>query len=110
MDKALKKLSGWQTGTLSLVGRLTLVKSIFFSLPQYSMQSSLLPKATINDLNRISHRFLWDGDSNSKKMHAISWKVVCRPKYRGLSIKPVYETKIAYMMKLVRSLQHENNL
>lgn len=52
---------------LSLVGRLTLFKLVFQSLPQYSMHSSLLPKAMINDLECITCSFLWVGNLNSKR-------------------------------------------
>uniref|UniRef100_A0A803PQU6 Reverse transcriptase n=1 Tax=Cannabis sativa TaxID=3483 RepID=A0A803PQU6_CANSA len=44
MDNLVSKLHGWKLKSLSKVGRATLIKSVGFSLPFYTMQTTKLSK------------------------------------------------------------------
>lgn len=60
VERTTQKLAGWKSANLSLTGRLTLIQSTLSTLPQYAMQSILLPKIVCNELDTITHQFLWE--------------------------------------------------
>ncbi|XP_028093960.1 uncharacterized protein LOC114294059 [Camellia sinensis] len=43
LDKMQRRLTGWKTHTLSMVGRATLIQSVASAIPAYAMQTMLLP-------------------------------------------------------------------
>ena len=49
VDKVQQRLSGWKAKFLNLTGRAT-----HTAIPNYVMQTALLPKSTCNSLNKIN--------------------------------------------------------
>lgn len=49
LEKTHHRFSGWKSKVLSIAERVTLVNFILLSLPQYIMQSALIPKCIILD-------------------------------------------------------------
>uniref|UniRef100_A0A199UBV5 Uncharacterized protein n=1 Tax=Manihot esculenta TaxID=3983 RepID=A0A199UBV5_MANES len=43
LDKIQRKLSGWNANSLSMAGRITLAKAVIAAIPNYFMQTALLP-------------------------------------------------------------------
>ena len=67
---------------LSHAGRLTLIKSVFASLPIYSMSNIMLNKSTINKLTSIIRKFWWthiNKDNDSKPIYFRAWDDNCKP-------------------------------
>ncbi|KAJ0454037.1 putative RNA-directed DNA polymerase [Helianthus annuus] len=56
-----KRLSLWKASTLSLGGRVTLIRSVLESLPNYFLSLYLAPVKVIRDLESIIRKFLWGG-------------------------------------------------
>ncbi|KAK5771232.1 hypothetical protein PVK06_047420 [Gossypium arboreum] len=57
IEKVRKRLSGWNAKLLSLVGWVSLAKSVLFTIPSYFMQSTLTPKGVCQDIEKIIRRF-----------------------------------------------------
>ncbi|PWA97953.1 RNA-directed DNA polymerase, eukaryota, Reverse transcriptase zinc-binding domain protein [Artemisia annua] len=77
------RLSSWKAKTLSIGGRLTLVKSVLSSLPIYYLSLYKAPKAVIEKIESLMRNFLWAGTSEEKKLHWVSWEVVTLHKREG---------------------------
>ena len=83
LDKVCARLSGWKVKSLSLAGCMTLITSVTSSVPTHLMQCTLLPSRICNELDRLNRNFLWGDLSTKKKLHAIKWDVVTKPKHLG---------------------------
>ena len=71
-----KRLSKWKANTLSIAGRLTLIKSVLDSLPTYYFSLFKAPMKVINILERLMRRFLWGGSDEVKKISWVAWDTV----------------------------------
>lgn len=69
LEKTQKKLSSWKKNFLSLAGRTTLIRSVLSALSSYHMQTMLLPKGLLNEIEQQSRCFLWGEGENEKKLH-----------------------------------------
>lgn len=61
-----------------------------FSIQYYQMQTLLMPKGILNELERISRDFLWNQqpDTSLRKLHLIGWDTCKKDKeFSGLGIK-----------------------
>lgn len=73
---------------LSYAGRLQLVKSVLFSLKIYWCQIFFLPKAVIDQVERLCKAYLWFGNAMDHGKVLVAWKHVCIPvKEGGLGVK-----------------------
>ncbi|XP_039046840.1 uncharacterized protein LOC120187118 [Hibiscus syriacus] len=61
------KLSGWIAKSLSIAGRVVLVKSVICSLPVYFLSMFRIPASVLLKLNSIMASFLWGGSVDKKK-------------------------------------------
>ncbi|PWA89029.1 RNA-directed DNA polymerase, eukaryota [Artemisia annua] len=77
------RLSKWKAESLSIGGRVTLIKSVLESLPSYFFSLYKAPCKVIKDLESLSSRFLWGGSKDVHKIHWVAWDKVCQPKDRG---------------------------
>ena len=77
--------------TLSIGGRMTLIKSVLSSLPIYHMSIYKVPKKIINSLESIRCHFFNCVDHLSKKPIWIKWEKVLAPIDKGgLGISSLY--------------------
>ncbi|KAE8729083.1 Ubiquitin-activating enzyme E1 1 [Hibiscus syriacus] len=83
VQKFNKKLASWKARTLSVAGRLVLLKVVLCSLPTYFMSLFKIPSSVIVKLNSIMASFLWGGGAEVKKIHWINWSTVCSAKSAG---------------------------
>lgn len=83
LDKVGSKLAGWQRKHLSFAGRVTLIKSVITAIPNYSMQTSLLPCSVVEGIEKIARGFLWGDSSNQRKIHHVGKGKVTQPKGKG---------------------------
>ncbi|KAG7615876.1 Ribonuclease H domain [Arabidopsis thaliana x Arabidopsis arenosa] len=101
LERVNSKLAGWKGKCLSLAGRLTLTKSVLASIPIHTMCVITMPKALLDDLDKVARSFLWGSTSEKRKQHLISWKRVCTPKQEGgLGIKRAQDMNKALLAKL----------
>ncbi|KAE8709396.1 hypothetical protein F3Y22_tig00110332pilonHSYRG01437 [Hibiscus syriacus] len=77
-----KRLAGWKGSSLSLAGRLVLIKSVLCSLPIYFLSMFKVPASVYKTLI-LSCQFLWGGGDGRKRIHWVSWSDVCKPKIEG---------------------------
>ena len=82
-ERFRKKLAIWKRRFISKGGRLTLIRSILSNLPIYIMSLFHLPKGVKSRLEKIQRDFLWGGGNLERKIHVVSWDVVCLRKEKG---------------------------
>lgn len=71
-----------------MAGRTTLVNAVLSALPSYHMQTMLLPKRLLLDIEKRSRSFLWGEHEGDRKLHLISWDVITTDrKDGGLGVK-----------------------
>ena len=101
IEKVRNKLAKWKTRFLSKAGRLCLIKSTLSTIPAYYMQATLLPSATLKELDSVCNNFLWGGTNEKKKIHLVGKDHTFQPRNRGgLGIREQEKMNRAYMAKL----------
>jgi hypothetical protein len=86
LDKFKSKLSTCKADKLSHAARLTLIQSVFASIPVYYMSNILFTKKFIAKLTAIIRTFWWTGvrdETNSRALCLRAWKDICTPKKEG---------------------------
>ncbi|MFS8032494.1 putative RNA-directed DNA polymerase [Helianthus anomalus] len=68
------RLSIWKAKTLSVRGRVTLIKSVVNALPTYYFTLYKAPESVINALDRIRRVFFWGGSEEKAKMNWVAWQ------------------------------------
>ncbi|XP_038987981.1 uncharacterized protein LOC120112503 [Phoenix dactylifera] len=82
------RLEGWQIHSLSMMGRITLVRSVLSSIPVYLLSNSLIPVATVRKIEQIYRNFIWGRNSGRGGIPLMAWEVVCQPtRYGGLGVQ-----------------------
>jgi hypothetical protein len=82
-DKFKSKLSTYKANRLSHAARLTLIKSVFSSIPVYYMSNILFSKKFITKLTAIIRNFWWTGvqdDQTTRSLCLRAWADVCTEK------------------------------
>lgn len=59
VEKVKARLNGWTASTLSMAGRVTLIKPALTVIPWYTMQTTKIPLAILNEVERLCSNFLW---------------------------------------------------
>lgn len=86
IDKFRAKLSTYKANTLSHAARITLINSVFASIPVYYMSNIIFSKKFLAKLTSIIRNFWWTGVSGDQKSRALclrAWKDICAPKKEG---------------------------
>ena len=98
--KSKKQLQKWKANTLSQEGRSLLIKTNLCAKPLYTMQSFLLPKSILKELDDINKQFYWN--KGEKHRALIHWDDICRSKENGgAGIRKAEEINIAMQQKLL---------
>ena len=96
------RLSRWKLKTISIGGRLTLLKSVLGSIPIYHMSMFKVPKTVLQKMEAIRARFFNGVDTNSRKSCWVSWKKVMASKDTGgLGVASLFAMNRALMFKWV---------
>ena len=90
-NKFKTKLTLTKANILNHAGRLTLIQSVFASIPIYYVANILFTKKFLAKITTIIRTFWWQGvqkDQEKKPIHYRSWESICKPKKEGgLGIK-----------------------
>ncbi|GJS99690.1 RNA-directed DNA polymerase, eukaryota [Tanacetum coccineum] len=110
--KMRKRLSKWKTNTLSIGGRLTLLKSVLGSTPIYDMAIFKVPKSILNTMESIRRRFFNGVKEGDRKISWTKWHtVLAAKKHGGLGVSSFYALNRALLFKWVwRFLSQDNSL
>ncbi|GJV77025.1 RNA-directed DNA polymerase, eukaryota, reverse transcriptase zinc-binding domain protein [Tanacetum coccineum] len=89
-DRFRAKLSSWKASTLSIGGRLTLIKSALGSLGIYYMSIFKCPESVLNSLEALRALFFWGGSEEKRKMSWLTWENVMASFDKAHAIKAVH--------------------
>ncbi|GJR26208.1 ribonuclease H-like domain-containing protein [Tanacetum coccineum] len=112
INKLKTRLSKWKLKTLSIGGRLTLLKSVLGSTPIYNMSLYKVPKAVLSSMEAIRRDFFNGSKDNDRKIAWVKWAKVLAPrKHGGLGVSSFYALNRALLLKWVwRFISRENSL
>ncbi|KAF1872494.1 hypothetical protein Lal_00016795 [Lupinus albus] len=101
-DRIIAKLASWKGLSLSIIGRVELVKSVIHSMVAYSFHIYAWPSSLIKSLEVCIRNFIWSGNTNTKKIVTVAWAKVCSPiKAGGLGMRNVarFENKLIAVLQ-----------
>ncbi|GKC54374.1 RNA-directed DNA polymerase, eukaryota [Tanacetum coccineum] len=112
IGKIKARLSKWKLKTLSVGGRLTLLKSVLGSTPIYSMSLYKVPKTVLNEMESLRRNFFNGVNGVDRKIAWVQWaKVLASKKYGGLGVSSFFALNRALLFKWVwRFISQENTL
>nr|GFC92783.1 RNA-directed DNA polymerase, eukaryota, reverse transcriptase zinc-binding domain protein [Tanacetum cinerariifolium] len=112
INKVKSRLSKWKMKSLSIGGRLTLIKSVLGSLPIYYMYVYRVPKGVIQELETIRSHFFNGCDTSSKKASWVRWSTVLTSKNKGgLGVASMFALNRGLMLKWMwRFFTQKNSL
>ncbi|GJY02513.1 RNA-directed DNA polymerase, eukaryota [Tanacetum coccineum] len=100
--KLSARLSKWKLKSLSIGGRLTLIKSVLSSLPLYYMSSFKVPKGVLSKMESIRRNFFNGVENAEKKMSLIGWnKILASKKNGGLGVSSFFAYNRALLFKWI---------
>ncbi|GJW69692.1 RNA-directed DNA polymerase, eukaryota [Tanacetum coccineum] len=100
--KLRSRLSKWKVKTLSIGGRLTLLKSVLGASPLYSMSIFKVPRGVLKIMEAIRNRFFNGVDPLDKKITWAAWdKVLASKKNGGLGVSSFHALNRALLLKWV---------
>ncbi|GKA70432.1 hypothetical protein Tco_0776571 [Tanacetum coccineum] len=102
MDRVVSRLSNWKARTLSIGGRLTLIKSVLGSLPTYYFSLFKISSSVLKKLESLRSCFFRGANDRDKKMTWVSWdKVLANKKNGGLGVNSFFAMNRALLFKWV---------
>ena len=104
-DRIKTKLATWKGISLSIMGRIQLVKSIIHGMLVYSFNVYMWPRRLLCLLDSWIKNFIWSRDIHSRKVCTVSWKIMCRSwAAGGLEIKSTRLINDSLMLKFAWEL------
>ncbi|GKB81652.1 RNA-directed DNA polymerase, eukaryota, partial [Tanacetum coccineum] len=104
-DTVLKlnsRLSKWKVKTLSIGGRLTLLKSVLGASPLYNISILKVPRGILKVMEAIRNSFFNGADSSDKKITWAAWdKVLASRNHGGLGVLSFHALNRALLLKWV---------
>ncbi|GKF47312.1 hypothetical protein Tco_0137114, partial [Tanacetum coccineum] len=102
VNNILTRLSKWKLKTLSIGGRLTLLKYVLGSLPIYHMSLFKVPAKVLLNMESIRCHFFNDIEHNGKKPIWVKWnKFLAFKEKGGLGVSSFYALNRALLFKWV---------
>ncbi|GJZ37647.1 RNA-directed DNA polymerase, eukaryota [Tanacetum coccineum] len=110
--KLNSRMSKWKLKTLSIGGRLTLLKSVLGATPIYNMSLFKVPKTVLNLMESIRRDFFYGFHGEAKKIFWVKWsKVLAAKKFGGLGVSSFFALNRALLFKWVwRFISRDNSL
>ncbi|GJU81649.1 RNA-directed DNA polymerase, eukaryota [Tanacetum coccineum] len=112
IGKLKARLSKWKLKTLSVGGRLTLLKAVLGSTPIYNMSIYKVPKSVLHTMESLRRNFFNGVQADERNITWIKWpKVLASKKYGGLGVSSFYALNRALLFKWVwRFISAEKSL
>nr|GEZ89676.1 RNA-directed DNA polymerase, eukaryota [Tanacetum cinerariifolium] len=112
VNKLRSRLFNWKVKTLSIGGRLTLLKLVLGASPLYYMSIFKTPKTVLKDLESIRSKFFNGADSSETKITWIAWqKVLASMRHGCLGVSSYYALNRALILKWVwRFISNDGSL
>nr|GFA68838.1 RNA-directed DNA polymerase, eukaryota [Tanacetum cinerariifolium] len=100
--KLRSRLSNWKVKTLSIGGRLTLLKSVLGASPLYNMSIYKVPRGVLKSMEAIRSKFFNGADYSDKKITWAAWdKVLTSKRNGGLDVSSFQALNRALLVKWV---------
>ncbi|GKE11684.1 hypothetical protein Tco_1415235 [Tanacetum coccineum] len=112
VSKPLAKIHKWKVKTLSIGGRLTLIKSVLGAVPLYNMSIYKVPKGVLHEMEMIRNKNFNGADSSETKITWVAWnKILASKKNGGLGVSSFHALNRALLFKWVwRFLSRDGSL
>ncbi|GJW56899.1 RNA-directed DNA polymerase, eukaryota, reverse transcriptase zinc-binding domain protein [Tanacetum coccineum] len=111
IDRVKNRLFKWKMKTLSIGGRLTLLKSVLGSIPIFHMSIYRAPLSVLRTLESIRSKFFKGHDINSNKASWVNWKKVLVSKEKGgLRVSSLFALNRGLMFKWIWRFYTQNTL
>ncbi|GJT85273.1 RNA-directed DNA polymerase, eukaryota [Tanacetum coccineum] len=102
INKFSSKLSHWKARMISVVGRLSLIKSVLSSLPTYLLSLYKAPVSFCSKLDSMRNNFFIGGEKGDKKMTWVSWnKCLASKNLEGLGIGSIFALNAGLLFKWI---------
>ncbi|GJQ90852.1 RNA-directed DNA polymerase, eukaryota, reverse transcriptase zinc-binding domain protein [Tanacetum coccineum] len=102
ISKVSSRLSKWKIKSLSIGGRLTLLKSVLTSIPLYHMLIFKVPMGVLKKLESIRMNFLNGRDGFARKSSWFNWnKALASKKNGGIGVSSFFAINRALLFKWV---------
>ncbi|PKU77133.1 Putative ribonuclease H protein [Dendrobium catenatum] len=76
----------------------------------YWIRGSNIPKTILKAIAKVSSKFLYHGDTNSKRMHLMSWSSTTKPFSKGgLGIASLHVLKSAFNCRIILRMYNNKN-
>ncbi|GJZ35244.1 RNA-directed DNA polymerase, eukaryota [Tanacetum coccineum] len=112
IHKLKKRLSIWKLKTLSIGGRLTLLKSVLGSTPIYNLSLFKVPKSVLNKMENLRSNFFNGIPRRRSYVVWVKWiKVLAAKKFGGLGVLSFFALNRGLIAKWVwRFISGDNSL
>ncbi|GKC89450.1 hypothetical protein Tco_1150099 [Tanacetum coccineum] len=83
IEKVKRRISDWKNKSLSLAGRVQLIRSVLGSMHVYWASVFILPSSLMLELEQFMRGFLWCQGEMKRGKAKVVWEDVCIPKREG---------------------------
>ncbi|KAL0916090.1 hypothetical protein M5K25_013572 [Dendrobium thyrsiflorum] len=83
VEKVALRLGVWGRKSISLAGRLVLVKVVILSIPIFYSAHSLIPISILKIVDKLCRDFLWNKKDGIRGLHFVSWQHLCKSEEMG---------------------------
>ncbi|GKA84311.1 RNA-directed DNA polymerase, eukaryota [Tanacetum coccineum] len=98
--KLKTRLSKWKAKTLSIGGRLTLLKSVLGASPLYMMSIFKVPKGVLKIMESIRSKFFKGAEASENKISWMAWNKILTSKEKGgLGVSSFHALNHAILLK-----------
>ncbi|GJZ31367.1 hypothetical protein Tco_0576414 [Tanacetum coccineum] len=105
LEKVQIRVQDWKNKSLSIAGRLQLIRSVLGSLHVFWASVFIIPNRVLLDIEQIMRGFLWCQGPMAKGKAKVAWEVVCLPKDEGgLGIRRLEHFNSALMVSHIWKL------
>lgn len=79
-NRVNKAIHSWNHSPVSTVGRVTLLNSTIFAIPNYILFVMHLPNSILDSISKSARSFLCGRTSNNRCFHSVGWTIATRRK------------------------------